>query len=1264
MKWKKKTVVWILVLGILLSLVPEIRSSAGDQSTAVEEVSEPGNPGESAQMENSPMESAPGEVRNEEGTNIEIVSMGDAAGEDGKWENAPASEDDMNPERIKGDRDAEGQEEEQIEKQNEQALEVAKPAGEEKTADDGNEENAKPELISAAEDEFLYWASATTEVYAAGVSSNGNHEYKSDDFPYPLYCVSPSRWGPHHSNVVETYYCNNWVEASFSFPLTVTVDGELVDVRNIVYYYQNNRDGLNFGIGGDYYQQAHFDMAYFLNLIGKNEPEDVYDYALWNEEARGGVIGGVGEADIRGRLIEYSKRGGALIREKEDQGAETIVNMYVMKTPGTYVDDYGRRVRYQDLITYEIGYRFYSDVYLSIKKSSADRSYSPSMENISYQVIDNYGNVFMTFVLDQQGYAKKVEPSSKWTNTSYVFIGQENRIIDNRTVAAAHIRRTNTNEGIPAGALLLREVSSNENYTMTEGKTAVPAIRHKAMQLLSVDTNKNLEDKPYYSVGIYKHDEKNKPVTATFDIYGTNTKDPVDGNGMVTARSCVKLFSGKSENGYLRMDVTGYYNPKEGNVTGKYRYIFAVETATDDAHEVSVKARNLPVYKGKTIPDRECVDWVNYIHYPERGNIRLEKSETADDRPMEGVKFEIKNLKTGEAHILYTDAEGRLSTEAEAYTDRVNYYDRGAYDGLPNEVWFRRTEDGKEWNPENDRSGKPQGALPAGTYRVTELACEVNAGFQLHPPVDVEVKEGSTAVIVDRNGKFYNVPLPEIRTSAARGEAGEDGAVNGTSVKVIPAAPGQTIVDTVSYINLRADTTYTLMAELMLKEEDGSVSAFTDPEGNPVRGSRVFHTGTDYDKSEFAVSGEEVVYLENLDLSRMQGRSLVVFERLYLGEVTPEAAEEGEFETCYPDSSAEFPLCHEDAEDTDQTVYVPEIRTTAKGTDGGHELLGSAGDFSDVVEYRNLQPGTEYILRGIVMDRETGEPLLLKGEQVVGEMAFVTENAGAEEKSNLADGTAELPFILPEGAESELAGKTITVFETLYEINKGKEEEILIAVHHDLMDEGQTLTVPAIATSLTDQKTGSHTAYPEKVTLVDGVSYRNLRPGREYLMMGKLMKKENGEPLLDKDGGEISGMTAFTASETGDGEVEITFTFDAELLKLDGESVVAFEECIPSGGELPVAVHADLSDEEQTVRFEKPEPKVSPGGPEPKKQEKPEEPEKTSLVEKKPEKNVKKTETPKTGDRILLLPLVAVFLLSAAGCLVVAGLERKKKRRE
>ena len=102
---------------------------------------------------------------------------------------------------------------------------------------------------------------------------------------------------------------------------------------------------------------------------------------------------------------------------------------------------------------------------------------------------------------------------------------------------------------------------------------------------------------------------------------------------------------------------------------------------------------------------------------------------------------------------------------------------------------------------------------------------------------------------------------------------------------------------------------------------------------------------------------------------------------------------------------------------------------------------------------------------------------------------------------------------------SALAGKSVVVFEDLY------QGENVVASHADINDEGQTVNFgkPSIGTTATID--GEKTAQPaEQITITDTVEYSGLTAGQEYKLVGVLMDKETGEPLLvGKEASDVRG---------------------------------------------------------------------------------------------------------------------------------------------
>ena len=217
---------------------------------------------------------------------------------------------------------------------------------------------------------------------------------------------------------------------------------------------------------------------------------------------------------------------------------------------------------------------------------------------------------------------------------------------------------------------------------------------------------------------------------------------------------------------------------------------------------------------------------------------------------------------------------------------------------------------------------------------------------------------------------------------------------------------------------------------------------------------------------------------------------------------------------------------------------------------------------TDTVSYTGLVPGKEYKVTGVLMDKKTGEKLLVNGKEITAETTFIAETK---------NGSVDVTFIFDA---TGLHGKGIVVFEDLY------RENALLATHADINDEGQTVKIknPEIGTKATADGKKEITA--DKITITDVVSYKDLTPGKEYKLTGVLMNKATNDKLLI-DGKEITAEATFTP-KAPTGEVEMTFSFDARELTAETE-VVVFETLYRDG--IEIAVHADIEDEGQTVKI-------------------------------------------------------------------------------
>ncbi|NBK79545.1 Cna B-type domain-containing protein [bacterium D16-76] len=509
-----------------------------------------------------------------------------------------------------------------------------------------------------------------------------------------------------------------------------------------------------------------------------------------------------------------------------------------------------------------------------------------------------------------------------------------------------------------------------------------------------------------------------------------------------------------------------------------------------------------------------------------RGDLKFVKVGEDTMHRFANVAFKLTSQTTGESHILITDSNGEVRTETKwnPHTQNTNGNDEkpeaewndetGIWFGKTTEDWMVETQDGLC-------------ALPYDYYVLEELRCEGNKGYALVTVPNIFISRDSTVIEL---GTIDDIKegTPEIGTTAT-----VDGEKTAEPLSEI------TLVDTVRYSGLTVGKTYRLSGILMEKATGEPLTV----DGKQVTAEKEFTP-----KSESGT--EELSYTFNA--SALAGKSVVVFEDLFEGESKVAS--------------------HADIEDEGQTVEFTEPKIGTTATANGEHSAEPVGEITiiDTVKYSGLIPGKEYTVKGVLMDKATGKPLMVNDKEITAEATFRASNA---------EGTIDIPFTLDASA---LAGKTVVVFETLY------RDKLEVCAHADIEDEDQTVTFsekPEIKTTATVN--GEKKTEPKgEVTIKDTVSYTGLTPGKTYKLSGVLMDKSSGAALL-VDGQQVTAEKAFTP-ENASGTEEITFTFDASALA--GKSVVVFETLYHEDKE--IAVHADIDDVDQTVEFDGPEIKT------------------------------------------------------------------------
>ena len=540
------------------------------------------------------------------------------------------------------------------------------------------------------------------------------------------------------------------------------------------------------------------------------------------------------------------------------------------------------------------------------------------------------------------------------------------------------------------------------------------------------------------------------------------------------------------------------------------------------------------------------------------GDLEFVKIADGSQNRLANVPFKITSKTTGESHVIVTDANGYASTSSKWNKHTANT-NRG--ESSEDGIWFGTSK------PDDSK-----GALIYDTYTLAEQRCDSNKGMDL---LTFEVKVYKDSVLI-QVGTLTDDAI-EIGTTALDAETG---------THMSQPAKEVTIEDVVEYEGLKKGQKYKLTGTLMDKKTGEPILV----DEKPV-----------ISETEFTAkkSSGSVKVTFTFDATSLKGKTTVVFEELYQDEMQL--------------------AVHTDINDEDQTIYFPEIKTTATDAASGTHYAKPEKELTltDLVEYKNLIPGKEYKLTGTLMDAETEKPFDVDGKAVTAETSFTPEEA---------NGSVELSFTFDASA---LSGKTLVAFETM------TFEDHEVAVHADIKDANQTIYFPEIKTTAKDGSDGDQDVSASKeATIVDTVTYHGLMPGSEYKVIGTLMNKETGEALL-KDGKPVTAQAEFKAEKAG-GSVEVTFTFDASALA--GQDVVVFEKLYYTDGktEHEIASHEDLKDEGQTVHMTElsKEPETPPVAP-----------------------------PVKTGDEtpLLLYAGIAIAALAGASVLGIVYFKRKKK---
>ena len=293
------------------------------------------------------------------------------------------------------------------------------------------------------------------------------------------------------------------------------------------------------------------------------------------------------------------------------------------------------------------------------------------------------------------------------------------------------------------------------------------------------------------------------------------------------------------------------------------------------------------------------------------------------------------------------------------------------------------------------------------------------------------------AVHADLEDEGQQIFFPEIATQANCPD---------TNTQMAVPKKELIIMDTVSY-HLIPNKEYKLTGTLMDKESGKSLQI----DGKEVTSELTF-------TPEDAEGTVELSFI--LDATALAGKTIVAFESV-----------------SYQDKEVAF---HTQIDDAPQTIYFPEIKTTAKdGKDGDQEVLAEKEtSIIDTVSYKDLVTGLTYRVVGTLMDKETGKEVIIEGKPVTAETSF---------KADKSEGTVEVTFTFDATA---LSGHDVVVFEKLYVStgDKDNKKEVELTNHEDINDDGQTVKITDVPKDTPDISTPVKTGDNTPILLYAGIA--------------------------------------------------------------------------------------------------------------------------------------------------------------------------------
>lgn len=528
-----------------------------------------------------------------------------------------------------------------------------------------------------------------------------------------------------------------------------------------------------------------------------------------------------------------------------------------------------------------------------------------------------------------------------------------------------------------------------------------------------------------------------------------------------------KVADGKS---YLNPDADmsdaeftiSYYDEITDDVTGKTpTRVWKLKTIKDTVdHKFKAKLRNNYILEGS-----------DEFYRTEKGTIVLPRGTISimETKAPKGFKVD----PTVHLYKIDTDTEDlsvqlnfgntpeqpnnplvpKIKTTAMSENTKNNVGEYGKKIKIIDKVSYKELSEGEKYTvkgklmdkdtkkPLKDKDGKEITAKKTFTVTKDNSTIDGNGAsgtVDLVYEVDSTLLKGKTTVVFEKlfyndkeiathediNDEGQSVHFPEIKTTAKSKESGTN---------VGHPSKEETIIDVVKYDNLIPGKEYTVKGTLMDKDTG---KALKDKDGKEITAEKTFTP----EKSKGSV---ELVFV--YDSSIRQGKSTVVFEDLEYDKIKV--------------------AVHADIDDKDQTIVYPKIGTTLTGKDGTKTVIALKNTkLVDVIRYENLIPGKEYTIRGELIAKESGKPLVQDGKNVEGLAKFTAKST---------KGTANVVFTLDT---TRLDNKEIVAYETVY-----NERDEKVVNHSDINNEEQTVKI------ITPPKTGEISSANKLLFIIFGM---------------------------------------------------------------------------------------------------------------------------------------------------------------------------------